>query len=297
MLHRHQQVTGCKFKFRPKAGVVLEIEIQARLGDDLSSPGILDNDSRDSNFVQIQSALETFDNLFSIAILSDWRGDLVGVHAAKNTHDEDDKICTLSPENLPLTFVDTKLRKMDPGSVSGLVSLAPLQISDSFGSKVCLGVVAGPEKERTHRTWVIMRFTRAMRMDSQKLGHLKSIASAVGATASNLFGKICCLDPECNPFGLNLNDQKNFAHKQASGKISAKSEYGLTEVFQKLDEFERLIVELMAEGKSNGEIAKLLYVSTSSVRNASSKIYNKIGARNRQDAVVLYTKHLYLIST
>jgi len=270
------------------------MQIQARLGDDLSSLGLLDRTLRDSNFAQIQSAMETFDNLCSIALLGDLRGNLIGVQVSKNSLDEDYKICTLSPENLPLIFVNTTLKKMDPGSVSGLVSLSPMQISDSFGSKVFLGLVAGSEKLRRHRTWVIMRFARAMRLDSQKLSHLKSLAGSVGASSHSLLEKICCLEPDCNPFGLKSFAEQDFSGTQVISNIASESEYGLAEVFQRLDEFERLIVELMAEGKSNSEIAKSLYVSTSSVRNASSRIYNKIGARNRQDAVVLFTKHQHL---
>ena len=275
----------------------MKMQIKARLGDDISSLGILDNGSQNSNFAQMQSALQTFDNLSSIAILSDLRSHLVGVQVANLSPEGKYKTCTLSPENLSLTFVNAELRKMDHGTASVLVSLSPMQISDSVSAKVCLGLVVEPEKIRTHRTWVIMRFTRAMRLDSQKIGHLKSIASSVRATASDLLGKICCLEPQCNPFGLNSHYEQTFADPYDSGQFSAESEDVLTAVFQELDEFERLIVELMAEGKSNSEIAKSLYVSTSSVRNASSKIYNKIGARNRQDAVVLYTKHVYLTRT
>ena len=287
----------CVFKTVMGGGILVSIQVRARLGDNVNSLGLLDQNSRNSHFAQIQSAMETFDNICSITILGDLRSSLVGIHAIKNNFYDDDSTCILSPENLPVASAQTILGKSEYGSISPIVSLSPVRISDHLGSKMCLGVVAGLQKARAHRTWLIVQFASAMRIESQKLRHLKSIVSSVQASGSELLRQICCLDPNCNSFGLAPHATQDFARTQVISKIHAKSAPGLSEVFQKLDEFEHLILELMAEGKSNVEIAKSLYVSTSSIRNGSSRIYNKIGARNRQDVVVLFTKYQHLTST
>ena len=61
---------------------------------------------------------------------------------------------------------------------------------------------------------------------------------------------------------------------------------------EKLTQLERSILELMALGLTNREIAAELYQSDSTVRNLSSRIYNKIGARNRQEAIAIFISGL-----
>jgi DNA-binding NarL/FixJ family response regulator len=108
---------------------------------------------------------------------------------------------------------------------------------------------------------------------------------------------MCCLQPECDPFGLkSIKDKSELQFLPDANPRMTKMEYALLETFRGLLDSEQSILGLMAEGKSNGEIAKILFVSDSSIRNASSRIYNKIGARNRQDAVVLHTRHQQLTS-
>jgi NarL family two-component system response regulator LiaR len=45
------------------------------------------------------------------------------------------------------------------------------------------------------------------------------------------------------------------------------------------------ILELIAEGMSNREIAEKLYVSENTVKTHSSRVFDKLGARRRTQAV------------
>jgi two-component system, NarL family, response regulator LiaR len=47
------------------------------------------------------------------------------------------------------------------------------------------------------------------------------------------------------------------------------------------------IVELIAKGMSNREIAEKLYVSENTVKTHSSRVFDKLGARRRTQAVQL----------
>jgi DNA-binding NarL/FixJ family response regulator len=56
--------------------------------------------------------------------------------------------------------------------------------------------------------------------------------------------------------------------------------------FPQLVERERDVLDLMAGGASNGEIAKRLYLSDKTVRNYVSSIFAKLGVRDRAQAIV-----------
>ena len=61
---------------------------------------------------------------------------------------------------------------------------------------------------------------------------------------------------------------------------------------QELTERERAIVELVAEGMDNKEIAATLFLSEGTVRNHISAILQKLGLKNRtQLAIAYYRAH------
>ena len=57
-------------------------------------------------------------------------------------------------------------------------------------------------------------------------------------------------------------------------------------VFPELTDREREVLDLLAAGRSNAEIARHTYLSDKSVRNAVSSIYGKLHAADRADAII-----------
>jgi DNA-binding NarL/FixJ family response regulator len=56
--------------------------------------------------------------------------------------------------------------------------------------------------------------------------------------------------------------------------------------FPELTERERGVLDLLAGGRSNDEIARTLHVSSKTVRNAVSSVYAKLGVPDRASAIV-----------
>jgi DNA-binding NarL/FixJ family response regulator len=54
---------------------------------------------------------------------------------------------------------------------------------------------------------------------------------------------------------------------------------------------ERSIVRLLAEGRTNEQIGANLFIAAATVKTHLSHVYEKLGARNRYDAVVKATQH------
>ena len=57
--------------------------------------------------------------------------------------------------------------------------------------------------------------------------------------------------------------------------------------FEQLSEREREVFRLIAAGLSNGEIAQELYISDTTVKTHITHIFQKLGLRDRVQAVVL----------
>ncbi|MCR8557068.1 LuxR C-terminal-related transcriptional regulator [Mucilaginibacter sp. BJC16-A38] len=52
------------------------------------------------------------------------------------------------------------------------------------------------------------------------------------------------------------------------------------------------ILQLIADGKSNKEIASINFVEVSTIKTHINNIYTKLGVRNRKEAVVYYRKQV-----
>lgn len=75
-------------------------------------------------------------------------------------------------------------------------------------------------------------------------------------------------------------------HSQASGAGSSSVEDILTE--HGISDRERSVIELVAKGLSNREIAQTLYLSEGTVRNYLSEVLEKLGLRDRTQLAVFY---------
>jgi DNA-binding CsgD family transcriptional regulator len=70
------------------------------------------------------------------------------------------------------------------------------------------------------------------------------------------------------------------------GDITAPpSEPGEPVIIEDLTNREREVLALLDKGRTNGEIARELYVSTATVKSHVNSIFRKLGARNRTEAV------------
>lgn len=269
--------------------------IQARIGENFKVLGKLESQTRHSSFELIRQTIHATLNLNSIELISAFKGTVIGLAVSQDNPQQVDGFPLVgnevdSPEKLK--FVTSKIFGAPCYSVVGV---NPLQVKDPIGSKNSLGLIFPHRFAYSHDVHLIMGFEKAIPLDSQKISFLFSIASIISASGFNLLQQICCLDPMCSNLGLSpLNHFSRSSISRPRKELLASSEERLLTTFSSLEYIEQMILELMAEGKSNSEISKELFVSTSFVRNSSSTIYNKIGARNRQDAVVLWTKHQHL---
>lgn len=89
---------------------------------------------------------------------------------------------------------------------------------------------------------------------------------------------------------------QNFLDPMVAGKIMQNvvqnPETSVVQATQiSLSEREREVLELMAEGLSNADIAARLYLSEGTVRNYSSTIFTKLDVSDRTQAVVVALKY------
>lgn len=71
----------------------------------------------------------------------------------------------------------------------------------------------------------------------------------------------------------------------------AETKAELRKLFSELTPRERDILRLLAQGKSNREIAQTLYLTEKTVRNYVSNILRKLEVNSRTEAALLAEKH------
>lgn len=92
--------------------------------------------------------------------------------------------------------------------------------------------------------------------------------------------------PQLSPYLLNLTQGYVLADKEWS------TEQGCC-----LTQREKEVLQFIAEGKGNKEIAKLLFISTETVKSHVKNIYRKLNAKNRVEAIRAARKKKLLVST
>jgi DNA-binding NarL/FixJ family response regulator len=75
------------------------------------------------------------------------------------------------------------------------------------------------------------------------------------------------------------------------GRIASKQVHSPTLITEKLTSRETDILRLLAHGRSNAEIASILFLSEGTVRNHVSSILEKLGVSDRTQAAVLALQH------
>jgi DNA-binding NarL/FixJ family response regulator len=71
---------------------------------------------------------------------------------------------------------------------------------------------------------------------------------------------------------------------QAGSQLASQS--AASEIFPDLTEREREVLKLIAQGKSNGDIAKALVISPKTVRNHITNIFSKLQVADRAGAII-----------
>ena len=84
-------------------------------------------------------------------------------------------------------------------------------------------------------------------------------------------------------FGEDIAARISFLHHATGKKPSLLSEYSLTQK-------EISILELIADGKSNREIAEHLYIGEGTLRNSISILLEKLGLKSRTQLAIFYLK-------
>ena len=91
------------------------------------------------------------------------------------------------------------------------------------------------------------------------------------------------LDQRCLVLVLGADLDADFGHLDFVRAVRAAARAGLG-----LSSREAEVMDLIASGRSNGEIARELYLSEKTVKNHVNRIYAKLGVPNRATAISLW---------
>jgi ATP/maltotriose-dependent transcriptional regulator MalT len=80
--------------------------------------------------------------------------------------------------------------------------------------------------------------------------------------------------------------------RRAARRLSAEQQGDVgRQMAEQLTSRERVVLELMAEGATNGEIAERLYIAVSTVKAHINSVFGKLDARSRTQAVARARAH------
>jgi len=94
---------------------------------------------------------------------------------------------------------------------------------------------------------------------------------------------------------LSLGAYTYFTKRQLNkhkSKLASRSVEDIKERIDTLSKKEIEVYQLIAEGKSNKEIASALYVELTTIKSHISKVYQKLGVKNRKEATEIWTEYL-----
>lgn len=159
----------------------------------------------------------------------------------------------------------------DPGSRTGLVSL----LGDSDEVEVVGEAGSGPRAaELTQQLGpdVVLLNARTTDAPADALSHMARVFLLGGDTDRTGSGGAC-----------GRLDHSSFTAGELVKSVREAIRAGLG-----LSNREAEIMELIASGRSNGEIARELFLSEKTVKNHVNHIYAKIGISNRGTAIALW---------
>jgi NarL family two-component system response regulator LiaR len=116
------------------------------------------------------------------------------------------------------------------------------------------------------------------------------VAAAIEAGVSGFISKLA--DPEEIPplLELALSGEIAVDKRTAAKLITSNHRKTQSAEAMKLNERETEVIELIAKGFSNQQIAKRLHVSRTSVSDALTRAYRKLGAKDRVSATLIAVK-------
>lgn len=259
-----------------------------RVGQNSAQLGVASPDCPNRGIISLRVALQSIDEVQSIEAFTEYHGAFISLCITETVAIDTRSHLTFNADSSMDNLSDFLL--MEEGRQYFLSSDSPSGVrSHNYHANVHSTVVKIRIGDN-HSAWVLLGLKDQVDLDVLLKNRLLNVATSIARPSFDLLKRLCCLSPACNALDLSQGelsgqekDRENPASEQ--GQIQKQS---LVSAFERLNEFESAIITLMAEGKSNPEIATELFVSPSSVRNTSSNIYNKIGARNRQQAIVLF---------
>jgi LuxR family maltose regulon positive regulatory protein len=91
--------------------------------------------------------------------------------------------------------------------------------------------------------------------------------------------------PRAHPLGEYVDRILDFFPQPVEDKLQSKIANPNPKIIEPLSDRELEVLQLIAEGHSNAEISRRLYLALSTVKGHNLRIFNKLQAQNRTEAV------------